>query len=183
MIYFASDDSFFALGAEAVFNSANKDVLLIYLDITKEAPGKIFFTSEDILLIAIEQTDIIIDLMITARRHGTKVWWVLDNVSDRETTSIQSVLSKKMPLDALFPLLEANATHLQDLLFLTRQEEKKMRALTTGKTLYSLAKEFNLSIKTICSHKVNALKKLGLNHLNARSVLIFGKICRGLSAF
>lgn len=93
------------------------------------------------------------------------------------------MLHKKMPLDALLKLLEAEMTYLNDLLFLTRHEIRVMRGLTIGKTPHSLAKEFNLSIKTICSHKVNALKKLGLNHLNARSVLIFGKICRGLSAF
>lgn len=179
MIYLASDDRFFILGAKAVFDSANKDVTLIDVDRDKELSDKMSFTGEDILLIALEKTDAIPPLLAIARRHGTKVLLIMDNASD----NVQSVLSKKMPLEALLPLLEADAAHLQDLLFLTRQEIKIMRALTTGKTPYNLAKELNLSVKTVCSHKVSALKKLGLNHLNARSVLLFSALCQGLTNF
>lgn len=183
MIYLASDDSFFTLGAEAIFSAAYIGTTLIDANITKEALSKVIFNSNDILIIAIEQADIIIDLMVTARRLGAKVLLVMDNASDKAATSIPSVLSKKMPINALLPLLETGAAHLQDLLFLTRQEVKIMRGLTTGKTPYKLAKELNLSVKTICNHKANALKKLGLNHLNARAMLIFSKIHQGLSCF
>ena len=179
MIYLASDDNYFILGAKAMFNSVHKDVTLIDVVREKELIDKMHFTGEDILLIVIEQADTITSLLTAARRHGAKVLLVMDNASD----SIQSVLSKKMPLDDLLRLLETDMTYLDNLLFLTRQEIKVMRGLTFGKTPNGLAKEFNLSVKTICGHKVNALKKLGLNHLNARSIFIFDKIFQGLSAY
>lgn len=184
MIYLASDDSFFTLGTEATFSAAHIVVTQIDANVTKEALSKVIFNSKDILVIAIEQADIIIDLMATARRQDAKVLLVMDNASDSTFSSIhQGVLPKKMPLEALLPLLEGDETYLQNLQRLTRQEVKIMRELTTGKTPYYLAKELNLSVKTICSHKVSALKKLGLNHLNARSMIIFGKICRGFVYF
>lgn len=175
------------MGVEYFFNSINKRIALIDINVEEESLRNITFTHEDILLIAIEQADIITALLATARMHGAKVMLVMDNVLDNTTTNInswsQGVLSKKMPLDTLLNLLEPDVAYLKDLLFLTRQEIKIMRGLSTGKTPINLAKELNLSIKTVCNHKINALKKLGLNHLNARSVVIFGKICRGLSAF
>lgn len=179
MIYLTSDDSFFTLGVKEVFNSTKKDITLIDVARGKESLIKMSFTHEDILLIALEQADVITPLLATARKNGTKVLLIMDNASDNH----QGVLSKKMPLDALLKFLDADMTYMNDLFFLTRQEIRVMRGLTIGKTQHSLAREFNLSVKTICCHKVNALRKLGLNHLNARSVLIFGKICRGLSTF
>jgi DNA-binding NarL/FixJ family response regulator len=187
MIYLVSDDSFFTLGAEAFFSTENKNVTVIDVNIEKERLSTLNFTGEDILLIAIEQADIITALLAIARMHGAKVLLVMDNASDKTLNNInqwsQGVLAKKMPLNDLLNLLEADFTYLKDLSFLTRQEIKIMQELTTGKTPHNISRELNLSVKTICGHKVNALRKLGLNHLNARSVMIFGKICRGLSYF
>lgn len=187
MIYLASDDSFFTLGAEYFFSAENKKVTVVDVNIGKEKLSTINFTDEDILLIAIEQADVINTLLTVARTHDTKVLLVMDNASNNTLNTSsqwsQSVLCKKMPLKVLLELLEADFTYLKDLFFLTRQEIKIMRALTTGKTPYNLSRELNLSVKTICCHKVNALRKLGLNHLNARSLMIFDKICCGLAYF
>ncbi|MGL5389654.1 MAG: LuxR C-terminal-related transcriptional regulator [Serratia sp. (in: enterobacteria)] len=184
MIYLASDDSYFSLGVAAIFSAEKKGVTLVDVNLGKEALDKISFTSQDTLLIATEQADIITALLAVTHRHGTRVVLIMDYLFDITSTSIhQGVLNKKMPCSAFFKFLENDFVYLQDLSFLTRQEIKIMRGLTTGKTPQNLSRELNLSVKTICGHKINALKKLGLSHLNARSVLLFGHICHGLPYF
>lgn len=187
MIYLISDDSYFTLGVEAILGSINNSLTPAYLNGEKEYIWKPEFTSDDILLIAVEHTEFISGLLEIARNHGTRILFIMDSILDDSITSpslwSQSILSKKMPLDTLPKLLECEFTYLKDLSFLTRSEIKVMKALTKGQTPYKIASELNLSVKTIFTHKVNALKKLGLNHLNARSVLIFGKVCQGLSYF
>lgn len=185
MIYLVSDDHYFILGVEAIFRAQNKYVTIIPLN----AVGKNLVTPEltrdDTLILAIERTDTLTCLLIWARRHGTQTLLLMDNASERDLENIslrsQGVLSKKMSSDSLLQFVDTGLTYLKDLSFLTSREINVMGSLATGKTPYYISQELNLSVKTVFSHKVSALKKLGLSHLNARSLLIFSKIFQGLA--
>ena len=185
MIYLASDDRYFILGVKAIFRSLNKSVTVIPLNEQGETVVLPELTSDDTLLLAVEQTHTLTQLLTLARCRRARALLLMDNASDRTLNNIalwsQGVLSKKMPLDYLPELVGAGFAYLKDLSFLTAREMNIMGSLATGKTPAGISKELNISVKTIFSHKISALKKLGLNHLNARSLLIFSKICQGLA--
>lgn len=185
MIYLAADDRYFALGVEAIFQGLNQPFTLLPLNETGEIGFIPTLTHRDTLILAVEQADTLTRLLTWARQHHTRALLIMDNTSTRTLENItqwtQGVLSKKMPLTNLPLCVEGGFAHLKDLSFLTARERSIMRALATGKTPLRISRELNLSVKTIFSHKLSALKKLGLNHLNARSVLIFGKIFQGLA--
>lgn len=185
MIYLASDDRYFILGVETLFRARNNLVTIIPLNETGDTDSIPGLTSNDTLILAVEQTNTLTRLLTWARYNDAQVLMLMDNASARTLDNIsqwsQGVLSKKMALDHLPQLVDAGGAHLKDLSFLTAREISIMELLATGKTPYRISRELNLSVKTIFSHKLSALKKLGLNHLNARSVLIFGKIFQGLA--
>ncbi|MGL5387638.1 MAG: helix-turn-helix transcriptional regulator [Serratia sp. (in: enterobacteria)] len=185
MIYLASDDSYFLLGVKALFQSLNKNVAYIPVDEADGLGAIPVLTCDDTLILAVERADTLTQLLTWTRRHDARALLLMDNASERTLENItlwsQGVLSKKMPLANLAACVEAGHAHLKDLSFLTGREMNIMGSLATGKTPYCISQELNLSVKTIFSHKLSALKKLGLNHLNARSVLIFGKILQGLA--
>ncbi|MGL5389652.1 MAG: helix-turn-helix transcriptional regulator [Serratia sp. (in: enterobacteria)] len=185
MIYLASDDRYFILGVETLFCALKKPLTIIPLNEVGETVVIPALTHDDTLILAVEQTHTLTRLLTWARRHDARALLLMDNASERTLDNItqwsQGVLSKKMPLVSLPLCVEAGNAHLKDLSFLTAREINIMGSLATGKTPYRISRELNLSVKTIFSHKLSALKKLGLNHLNARSVLIFGKIFQGLA--
>lgn len=185
MIYLACDDSYFTLGVMALFAAISKDVTTIDIAMDKATVVIPRFNCEDTLILAIERTDLPTQLLTSARLQDTRTLLILDNASERTIENIkqwsQGVLSKKMQLDTLPLFLDTNFAYLKDLSFLTAREINIMGWLATGKTPYRIARDLNLSVKTIFSHKLSALKKLGLNHLNARSLLIFSKIFQGLA--
>ena len=185
MIYLASDDRYFILGVETIFCALNKIVTIISLNDEGETTDIPDLTCDDTLILAVEHTSTLTQLLTWARRNGTRTLLLMDNASQRTLENInlwsQRVLSKKMPLDNLPQFVETGFAYLKDLSFLTAREINIMGSLATGKTPHRISRELNLSVKTIFSHKLSALKKLGLNHLNARSLLIFGKIFQGLA--
>ncbi|QXN60542.1 helix-turn-helix transcriptional regulator [Serratia fonticola] len=185
MIYLATDDYYFSLGVEAIFHGLNRPITLIPLDEADDTGVLPTLTSDDTLLLAVEQTEMLTLLLVWARCQGARALLIMDNASARTLNNItqwsQGVLSKKMPLANLPLCVGAGCAHLKDLSFLTAREISIMGSLAGGKTPHRISRELNLSVKTIFSHKLSALKKLGLNHLNARSVLIFGKIFQGLA--
>lgn len=184
MIYLASNDSYFTLGVTALFSSINTEVgIILFNEDGLAILPKL--THDDTLILAIERAETLTQLLTSARTQGAKALLIMDNASERTMKNInqwsRGVLSKKMPLDSLPQFIEANCAHLKDLSFLTAREINIMGSLATGKTPYGISRELNLSVKTIFTHKISALKKLGLNHLNARSLLIFSKIFQGLA--
>lgn len=185
MIYLACDDCYFSLGIEALFSSIQKHVTIINLSDDEDTLFVPALARNDTLILAVERTDILTRLLTLARRQGVRALLVMDNASDKTMENInlwsQGVISKKTSLESLPTFLDARFAYLKDSSFLTAREINIMGSLATGKTPYRIARDLNLSVKTIFSHKLSALKKLGLNHLNSRSLLIFSMIFHGLA--
>lgn len=181
MIYLASDDRYFSLGIKALLSAINKNVALIDLPLMQEAGVLPAFARHDTLMLAVDGVDALTRLLGAACVSGSKVLLIMDNACERTLTySVPlspRILSKKMPLECVPQLLDVAC--LKDLSFLTTQEINIMCYLASGKTPYHIARALNLSVKTISAHKFSALKKLGLSHLNSRSVFIFGLLFNG----
>lgn len=184
MIYISSEDSYLAQGLEAIFRFENKSVMTIDVNINLEQLQLINFTYQDTLILAVENINIITLLLAFARFNGTNILLVVDNLTDKAMFNIdtwsQGVISKKTPVHFFSRLIDGRIGYMKDKPYLTARETHVMDYLAKGKTPYSISMELKISIKTVCAHKMNALRKLGLNHLNARSVLIYEKIFQGL---
>ncbi|HGM5491311.1 TPA: response regulator transcription factor [Serratia fonticola] len=183
MIYIISDDNYFSLGAEEIFLSAREKVTTINANSHKDKLRTLSFTSSDVLILSVENAEIITLMLAIARFSSSKVLFVVDNTSERTMINInswsQGVLSKKTPTHLFARVVDIDMSYLKAVPLLTLRETCVMNYLAQGKTPYKISKELNISIKTVCAHKISALRKLGLNHLNARSVLIYERIFQG----
>jgi DNA-binding CsgD family transcriptional regulator len=185
MIYISSEDSYLKLGLEAILLAEHKNVVIIDINIKKEQVQLINFTYEDTLILAVECINTITLLLALARFNGAKILLIVDNMTNKTVSNIstwsQGVISKKTPLHLFTRLIEGGFGYMKGKPYLTVRETRVLDCLAKGKTPYSISMELKISIKTVCAHKISALRKLGLNHLNARSVLIYEKIFQGLS--
>ncbi|MFV8844904.1 response regulator transcription factor [Serratia fonticola] len=184
MIYIFSEDSYLKLGLEAILLAEYESVATIDVNINKEQLQLIKFTCEDTLILAVECISTITLLLAIARFNGTKILLIVDNVTKENISNIntwsQGVISKKSPLH-LFPrVIDGGLGYIKGKPYLTVRETSVLNCLAKGKTPYYISMELKISIKTVCAHKISALRKLGLSHLNARSVLIYEKIFQGM---
>lgn len=183
MIYLFSDDSYFLLGVSASINETKKRINLVNVNIDGGLLLEPRFSPKDTLILAMECTENATSFLTSARICGARILLVIDYTSKETMIDIKAgargMLTKKMKLDDLRRYLDTDYSCMREMPFLTGQEMKVMGCLMTGKTPYRVSKELNLSVKTVFTHKLNALNKLGLNHLNARSLLIYGSMYHG----
>lgn len=88
--------------------------------------------------------------------HSMNVSWVIFLGEDINTIAYRI---KQILLSDVTPVHNANA--------LTTKETEVIAALLDGLSTETVAKKMHLSIKTISTHKRNALKKIGISSLNA----------------
>lgn len=183
MIYLASDDRYFSLGVTALLSAMGKTVVVIDLAWVQETGVAPALSPDDTVLLAIEHAGTFTRWLSIVRRCGSKVLLVMEHVCQRRESPMilrpMCILPKNMPILYFPRLFDAGVTCQNDLSFLTYQEVSVMRGLACGKTPFRIARELNVTMKTVCSHKYNAIKKLGLSHLNSRSLLIFRLLFEG----
>lgn len=177
MIYLATDDRYFSLGVKAMFSTMYKKVTVLDLTVVPATDIALTLSHTDTLILAVEHSDTLTWLLIAARSRGSNVLLIMDNACERDLPEAgllrARILPKKMPIDFFPQLFKAGVVNLKDLSFLTTQEMNVMQDLANGKSPCRIAKELDLSVKTISAHKFSAIRKLGLSHLNSRSILIF----------
>lgn len=177
MIYLVSDDNYFKLGVEVIIGSIKKSVVIINVNDEFITPE---LTYNDTLIICVENIKIITKFITTTRCCRVNTLLVMDNASKKTMMRIntwsQNVISKKMKKEDFSRFLDTGFSNMRTPSFLTDREICIMHALSKEKTHYSISKSLNISMKTVSGHKANALRKLGLGHLNVRSILIFEAI-------
>lgn len=180
MIYIISDDSFFSLGAQHLFDEQSKKTVLIDCHRPDVNVVQYRFSKRDTLILATDNVKIIALVVALARLYNTHVIFVVDQLGQNTQELIElrmlDVITKSMPTEALLHLIDAEAGPRDRMPALTARETHVMELLAKGNTPQRISAALSISIKTVCTHKVSALKKLGLNHLNARSVFIYGQI-------
>lgn len=86
-------------------------------------------------------------------------------------------LPKKTSFELIMVLLYNAAKELaRNTSKLTFGEARVVKSLLSGKSLMQTAKELGVSIKTLSTHKINALDKLGLRRINAIFLLYYKTI-------
>jgi DNA-binding NarL/FixJ family response regulator len=71
-----------------------------------------------------------------------------------------------------------NIVFLEDFRYpaLTTKQYGVISLLIEGRTQCEIAKKMNLSIKTVCTHKMTAMKKVGMQSLNKVNLLCFEQL-------
>ncbi len=174
MIYVISEDNFFAIGVMAVLEKANMNVIHVSLDEFRRVSA--YIGVKDIILMCVQSRLNSLALGKLARSTGGKVIFFIDTAVEKSDFDIyyKRIVSKKALKEELITSIKFLESKLFiDYISLSQQEVVVMDLFLQQKNAYHIAEKLNLSAKTVFAHKLNALRKLGLSHLNARSMLLY----------
>lgn len=174
MIYVISEDNFFAIGLMATLEDAG----MLAFHTNAEGFGKAmsFVTERDIILFCAESRPCSFTLAQLAQRTKGKVVSFIDTVTNENIVKFNSIcvmskkISKKRFIDSIKSLEDG---HIIKCIYLTEREKRVMNLFAQQEGVPRIARILKLSQKTVSGHKSNALHKMRLNHLNARSVFLY----------
>lgn len=177
MIYVITEDNYFAIGIIAILNNAGITVNHVGIQEFNALDDNV--DHNDIILLCAQSRTDSLALTRLAKRTDGKVIFFIDIAAEIKAFKFlyKGVISKKSPKEELIELISiAVRKNREHAIHLSKQETIVMDLLAQQQTAYRIARRLNLSEKTVGAHKVNALRKLGLHHLNARSVLLYERI-------
>lgn len=174
MIYVISEDNIFAIGLMATLEDAGMRAFHTNAEGFDEVMN--FVTERDIILFCAESRPCSFTLAKLAQRTQGKVVSFIDTVTNENIVKFNSicVMSKKISKKCFINSIKSLADgHVIKCIHLTEQEKSVMDLFAQQKGVPRIARILNLSHKTVSGHKSNALHKMRLNHLNARSVFLY----------
>ncbi|WP_025123490.1 MULTISPECIES: helix-turn-helix transcriptional regulator [unclassified Serratia (in: enterobacteria)] len=175
MINIVSDDSYFALGAQALLTQSGFQVAIMDSQLPLSLKRPAGFQHDDVILLSSDNRNLTIDTLLYAVAADMRVIQsVAGNISSDKW--IDGVLPKKTAIHELPRIMKYILRRkVKDwLIELTLREMEVMDKLLKGKSNHAVSKEMQISEKTVSSHKLSALKKLGLSGLNSRAIVIYG---------
>lgn len=180
MIHIISDDTYFSIGAQHLFAEKNKEVTLVNCNIPEAELLQLRFSETDTVILTTDNMNTITVVQALVRLRNTQLFLVIDDMNieniERMKWLAQGIMSKNDVMSTLFSVIYPRIGGRDTKPNLSFRELRIMDLLANGMSPQCISKEIGISIKTVCGHKINALKKLGLCHLNARSVYIYGQI-------
>ena len=180
-IYVISDDIFFTNGLEHFF-TANGIVLKCY---SYETWSAIFrkerLTSKDTVVIDIHFANPHSRLGIAKSLgyFGVNIAFIIDFPLQVEKKGFYPywLISKKSGFKKFIPLLrESVDSQTAPCNQLSLKEILIMKELSSGKSVVFISRKLNISVKTVSSHKQNAVRKLGMMKMNDMSLLCYKEI-------
>lgn len=175
MIKIISDDSYFALGAEALLSQSRFQTEVMDAQLLMNLNQPVGFQQGDVILLSSDNRNLTkVTLLFAVAADLRVIQSVAGNVSSDKW--IDGVLPKKTAIHEFPRIIKYILQRkVEDWMKgLTLREIEVMGKLLKGKSNHAVSKEMLISEKTVSSHKLNALKKLGLTGLNSRAILIYG---------
>ena len=178
MIYILSDDNYFALGAATLLSLQGFNVHTVNINELDSFCYKMPMMKNDIILLAVDDPDLVDRILIISLAYYTTVIAVISSGGAHFKSALwaEGIIAKNIPPHQLGKAVNCigknNIGWLRDL---TLREMEVMNELVKGKNNVKISCEMNISVKTVSAHKVSALKKLGLDMLNSRGILIYSK--------
>jgi DNA-binding CsgD family transcriptional regulator len=177
MIYIISEDNFFALGLIATLKQS--EIVATCLSLDELSRIKDSISGYDIILTCSQSRENSESLTHMIKELDAKIIYFIDIALEKGRLSIDhhGLLSKKTKSDELIDFLRnlSNRSRIKSIVFSGR-ETVIMDLLAEQKDAFRIAKLLNVSVKTVFAHKLNAIKKMGTSHLNARSILLYERI-------
>lgn len=174
-INIVSDDCYFALGAEALLTQSGFQVAIIDSQLRFSLNRPAGFQQDDVILLSSDNRNLTKDTLLYAVAADVRVIQsVAGNISSDKW--IDGILSKKTAAHEFPHIMKYILQRKVEewLIELTLRETEVMDKLLKGKSNHAVSKEMQISEKTVSSHKLSALKKLGLSGLNSRAIVIYG---------
>ncbi|HEI9791922.1 TPA: hypothetical protein SLN52_000691 [Serratia marcescens] len=164
--YIISDDIYFALGCEAIFNSHGEKLKII--SSSHHAAMNLFkIKNDDIILISIESHPIRKKIFRFIHNLNLKIIFFIDAPKCPPSYACwkRGFISKKIAVELLFPtfILFKNSNEKNN--FLTKREREVINAFLNGMSATKISTSMSLSTRTVYAHRKNALTKLGLRKI------------------
>lgn len=175
MIKIISDDSYFALGAEALLLQSGYQTAIMDAQLLLNLDQPIESQQDDVILLSSDNRNLTKATLLFAVAADLRVIQsVAGNISSDKW--IDGILPKKTAIHEFPRIIKYILRRkVKDWMKgLTLREMEVMGKLLKGKSNHAVSKEMLISEKTVSSHKLSALKKLGLTGLNSRAMLIYG---------
>ena len=187
-IYVISDDMYFVAGLK-YFLAANGIAMQGFSYegwLTQFRPGKL--TKEDTVIIDINFTNCHTKLGMAKNidYFGINIVFIVDLPLQDEHKGFHPywLISKKSTFKKYIPLLKAipnyEASHYNQL---SRKETLILKELASGHSAILISRKLNISVKTISSHKQNAVRKLGMMKINNMALVCYKEILNLYSGF
>lgn len=187
-IYVISDDIYFVAGLK-YFLAANGIAMrgFSYESWLNEfQPGDL--TKEDTVIIDVNFTNCHTKLGMAKNidYFGINIVFIVDLPLQNEHKGFHPywLISKKSAFKKYIPLLKATpsdeALHYNQL---SRKETLILKELASGNSAIFISRKLNISVKTISSHKQNAVRKLGMVHMNDMALVCYKEILNLYSGF
>lgn len=174
MVNIISDDIYFSLGLSEILNQQGIENSIIHIDSMSGVEQE--KQCNDIVFLCAGNNGIALKMINMACAMSSNVILVLDMLPVNTVSNAWQceIISKKISFD-LINEFSTDISNVKKLIrpTLTKKELMVMSALSKGITMAKLSGDMCLSRKTISSHKINGLKKLGLNPRNIHSLAIY----------
>lgn len=175
MINIISDDSYFALGAEALLTQSGYQATIIDNQFLQSLKRSVNSQQDDIILLSSDNRNLTKKTLLFSVAADMRVIQLIAGNTPSDIWA-DGILPKKTAIHELPRIIKyiLNLKAVGCLKGLTLREMKVMDELLKGKKNHAISREMQISEKTVSGHKLKALKKLGLTGLNSRAILIYG---------
>ncbi|MNG55531.1 Transcriptional regulatory protein UhpA [compost metagenome] len=171
-IHSISDDGFFSLGCEAIFNINGYKLNSIPPERSWLAELNEEIGEGDIVLVTMGshlRTQKVLERLSCI---GAEVMLFIDlpGKTFSSVSWMRGFLSKKIPISLLLPSFETISFHTGNKTkLLTQREKEVMEEILKGQSFKQISETLNISLKTVYAHRRNSLKKIGLGHASSFS--------------
>lgn len=178
MITLFSDDSYFSLGTVACLSLLGYDIHVIDPVKTVVTEDDLCFLNNEITLISVSDTLAAEQIILTTYKHRLNCIYFIDAAAGQYNHLMwaHGIVPKNIALHYLPRIIKTlRVREISWFKGLTAREMEVMNSLLEGKNKKLISREMEISEITVSAHKKNALQKLGLTKLNARSIAIYGQ--------
>lgn len=176
MITILSDDTYFAIGAEAILSTAGHKVVTKMVSSVFDTEFPPSITENETVLIAIENKEIARLSFEKLKAFRVEVMSFIDvPKKDQHLLSLMKGVAMKSISCRLLPTVLAEMKEKEGYKpnSLTRRETEVMNFLISGKSIDDISFRLSITPKTVSAHKCSALKKIGMSKTNSHAILTY----------
>lgn len=177
MVYITFEDVFFQKGFVEILDDLGIDVRVIkseHLELFENS-----FSESDVVLICIQNAERCKKMVNLYKSSRARLLFFIDLNINKAELHVDNCffMSKKSCWDQIKEIvIQPKKRNFSRTDKLSNREKVIMDLLAKDTDVSYVAKMLNMRKKTIYLHKSNALRKLGLEHLNSVSLLVYNNI-------
>lgn len=160
-----SDDRYFSMGAYYILEGSHS------VFIHDENSAKLInfnYVHNAVVLISVNSSMLFLDIVCNINQLTNRVFVVTENnrCTRMQSASIYQLVNKRLSAIMLNRMVSEVDVLCFPKISLSERERKILHLILNGMSSNRISIELDISIKTVSSHRVNALRKLGLKKIN-----------------